>query len=244
MRAKFIKNGDPKKSLGIGLHGIIQDKVKEIKEIDSSDPMGWNCVRATEYDPGLGILSIDTLPGDDCSEYFEEMLQDLGIGKFFNLSHGDESYYEFDLKPEYRNVNEAQNFERGKNPKTALGLGGVVLENKLGTRIDELEYEMAMVAKAAGEEYAEWLRKTFVGKTITAEMQNHPRMNPKTKKTSPSKGSGEFTIKVQDMLPGDSIEDMMNKENFTGSVENQSVIVASTEGDIYSIKVRNKIYVE
>ena len=143
-----------------------------------------------------------------------------------------------------KSVNESQNFERGKNPKTALGLGGIVIEKELGTRIDELEYEMAMAAKATGEEYVEWLRKTFVGKTITAEMQHHSPMNPDTKKIQKSKGSGEFTIKVKDILPSDSIEEMMNKENFTAPVENQSVIVASTEGDIYSIKVKTKIYVD
>ena len=146
-----------------------------------------------------------------------------------------------------KTVNEDQHFERGKNPKTALGLGGIVLEKELGYRIEETEKEISLVAKAASEEYSEWLRKTFVGKTITAEMHHLPGVNTKTNQSVKSKGSGEFTFKVQDILPGDSITDMLKrgpKDSFTLPVENQTIIVADMENNVYQIKIRNKIYIE
>jgi len=143
-----------------------------------------------------------------------------------------------------KTVNEDQHFERGKNPKTALGLGGVTLEKELGAKMDELEYEIAMSIKAVDDEWKEWLRKTFTGKTITARMSHHPSINKKTNQTNPGKGTKDFTIKVQDVLPSDDIGKMMDSKLYTNPIENQSIIVADMENNIYSIKVSEKIYIE
>lgn len=162
--------------------------------------------------------------------------------KFHELSLTDLSPEE--IVDELIRIKESVNFERGKNPKSALGVGGIVLSNELEEKVDELKYEIAMQVKGVSDEWAEWLRETFVGKTITAQMKHHPSVNMETKKSSPSKGSGEFTIKVQDIVPGDSIEDIFNKETYVRPIEEQTVMVADTNNNIYSIKVKDKIYIE
>jgi hypothetical protein len=152
-----------------------------------------------------------------------------------------------DLSPEEivdQLIKEAYNFERGQNPKKSLDIGGITLENKLEERVEDLEYEIAMLTKGVSDEWTEWLRETFIGKTITAKMQHHPSMNMETKKSSPSKGSGEFTIKVKDIIPGTSIEEMLNKENYAAPVKDQKIMVVDPDNNIYSIKVSDKIFIE
>lgn len=143
-----------------------------------------------------------------------------------------------------RTVNEDQHFERGRNPKTSMGIGGINLLDELSSRIDELEYEIGMSVRSADEEWKEWLSKTLVGKTITAKMTHHPAVNTKSGESIKSKGSWEFTIKVQDALPGDDIAKIQDKSTYTAPAEDQNIIVADMDNNIYSIKITNKIHID
>ena len=191
----------------------------------------------------------ESLSPEEKRERVMQILSDRDIqvpsgsyAKFHDLSLTDLSPE--GILDELLKIKESVNFERGKNPKSALGVGGVVLVNELEEKVEELEYQIAMEVKGVSDEWAEWLRDTFVGKTITAQMHHHPAMNMETKKNSPSKGSGEFTIEVQDIVPGDSIEDMFDKEKYARPITEQTVMVVDTDNNIYSIKVKDKIYIE
>jgi len=79
-------------------------------------------------------------------------------------------------------VNEVSGFERHRNPKQALGLGGIDLYQELQDIIERQKYE-----------WKEYLDKLLLGKTVTV---NAIRMiNSDT--GSKEEGSGNFTFKVK-----------------------------------------------
>lgn len=240
---EFERGRDPKKTLGLGFHELIEKQVDKIVDLDHSKPGGWSCTYEANYDRDEGVLVISTYPGDSCSTYLKSILDELGIGQFFKSWYSYPDEYAFQLKAKYKkNVNEAQEFERGKDPKRALDIGGINLHNSYEDNLNDLRMQIDANKMYANEEWEEYIRKVLAGKTITAKMRHMPGFNVKTKQSSPSKGQKEFTIRVKDAKPGEDISDAIDR-NFQISPQ---IIVASEENDIYSITLtpENKIYVE
>lgn len=141
-----------------------------------------------------------------------------------------------------KTVNEAQNFERGKNPKAALGIGGINLYDLYEERMSDLEREISMSKINADTEWEEYLRENFVGKKITAHMTRMVTFNIKTKQKSLDSETkyGEFTIVVQDIRPGESFSDAIGR-----NVEiSPQAIVADMDNKIYTMRLNQKIYIE
>jgi hypothetical protein len=140
-----------------------------------------------------------------------------------------------------RFVNEVQNFERGQDPKKSMGIGGINLFDQYEDKIDDLEAALSMTKLSASEEWGEHLRKLLVGKTITANMNKLPSISnkgiPGTKYER-----GEFTITIQDVKPGESLEDALDR-NFQVTPQ---LILADEKNNIYSMKIieGEKIYFE
>ncbi len=134
-----------------------------------------------------------------------------------------------------KKVFEAQNFERGLNPKKALDLGGISLFPLYQKRQKKLENDRVKLLKDANEDWDNFLKKTFVGKTITAHLKTMPsfdkqgNMHGKTQR-------GEFTIKVQDVIAPSS-----SNEGFLTN----TIIFADMDNNIYALDDLNqKIYIE
>ena len=237
----FERGQDPKSSLGIGIKAKIQEAVPEIKKRDSN---GWSCMNDDAwYEPVKGELRMYTYPGDDCSEYFEGMLDDLGIGEFFNLSYADETEYEFTLKPEFQGMNEAQNFERGANPKKTMGIGGLDLAKDYKDRIEEYKMAVSGTTLSHTDEWKEFLKDTLIGKTITAEMKKLPVIG-KSGKTETKFVNGEFTIQIQDVIPTWGVgEDFSITTGGSpmGSID-PKLIVADMDNNMYEMSLSQKLY--
>jgi len=139
-----------------------------------------------------------------------------------------------------RTVNEDQNFERGKNPKAALGVGGINLYDLYQNKMKDLEGEISLAKINTDAEWEEYLRKNFVGKRITAVMTRMVTFNIKTKERSlDAQKHGEFTIEIQDIKPGENLSDAIGR-----NVEiSPQAIVADMEGKIYTMRLNQKIYI-
>jgi hypothetical protein len=139
-----------------------------------------------------------------------------------------------------KTVNEDNNFERGRNPKAAIGVGGINLSEIYQEKMEELERDIAITKSHANEEWSEFLTKTFVGKKITAHMTRMVTFNLKTKKRSlDDQKSGEFAIEVQDIKLSEDFSDFIGRHvNIT-----PNAIVADTEGKIYAMGLNQKIYI-
>jgi hypothetical protein len=133
-------------------------------------------------------------------------------------------------------INEVQKFKRGMNPKAAMGIGGVTLCDTINKRREDLKKKLEDINNDADEENQKWLRKMFVGKTITAHMQSLVSFNINTKERTGKQEQGKFTIEVQDV--------MMDK------LENHSIIFADMNNKIYSFSLnhidpdKNIIYID
>ena len=139
-------------------------------------------------------------------------------------------------------VNEEKvNFERGRNPKAGLGIGGIHLDKKFLDRLNDLEMELGGVKVNADEEWHEYLKDLLVGKRITAEMTKLHTMNMKTKKMQGESKTGEFSIEVQDIQLSDNLSDIISS---TISRSLPTIIVADMENNMYSMKMSQKIYFE
>ena len=231
---KFERGQDPKAAMDIGLTALIQNKIPEIKQRDEKS---WKCMNSNpRFNTQTGTLTIYTYPGDDCSDYFEGLLDNMGIGKFLELSYADETEYEFEIKNEYQPVNEV-NFERGQDPKAAMDIGGIDLVNDYSDKIEEIKSDVEDIKRQRSEEWKDFVRKTLVGKTITVDMAKLPSISPSGK----SRGKYErkvFTITVQDAMPsGDIGEDAVN-DRYSPT---PSFVVADTENNMYQLNIDQKI---
>jgi hypothetical protein len=140
-----------------------------------------------------------------------------------------------------KTVNEDQNFERGKNVKAAIGIGGVDVKDIYDEKKDDLLRQISMAKTNADEEWEEFLVKTFRGKKITALMTRMTTFNLTTKERSQEgQKTGEFTIEVQDIKPSGALSEALDR-NFEISPQ---VIVADMDNKIYSMKLNQKIYIE
>ncbi len=140
-----------------------------------------------------------------------------------------------------KTINEIQNFERGKNPKSAIGVGGINLSEIYQEKMDELERDIAITKSHANLEWSEFLTKTFVGKKITAHMTRMVTFNLKTKERSlDGQKSGELTIEVQDIKPSEDLSDYIGR-NVNISPQ---VIVADMDNKIYTMRLGQKIHID
>jgi hypothetical protein len=140
-----------------------------------------------------------------------------------------------------KTVNEDNNFERGRNPKAAIGIGGINLFEIYQEKMDDLNNEIAMTKFHANEEWSEFLTKTFVGKKITAHMTRMVTFNIKTKERSlDGQKSGEFTIEVQDIKPSEDFSDFIGRNVNIAP----QVIVADMDNKIYTMRLGQKIHIE
>ena len=88
-----------------------------------------------------------------------------------------------------KTINEVQNFERGKNPRSSLGIGGV----QFGVE----KYKMKEKLK---KDWADFVKKTLMGKTITGTFN-------KLKGDIIERNWGEYTVKVK-VISNLDIDDM------------------------------------
>lgn len=138
-----------------------------------------------------------------------------------------------------RTVNEDVNFERGQNPKESMGIGGLDLAEEFDERLDGLKMQIGGIKVTEDEEWYEYLKKTLVGKNITAELTLMPTMHVKTKKMSGKRETGKFSIKVKDIDITDNLSDIVDS-NFTRSYP--KIIVADSKNNIYEMKMNQKIH--
>jgi len=140
-------------------------------------------------------------------------------------------------------VNEIQNFEKGQNPKKAMGIGGLDLSQDYQRRIDDYMQAIDGITLSHTDEWKEFLKDTLVGKTITAELKKMPSMNAKTGKTSGSHERGEFTIKVKDVMPTWGMGDDFSVHNSGSplSTSPPTLIVADMDNNMYQMSMNQKI---
>ena len=138
-----------------------------------------------------------------------------------------------------RTVNEAQNFERGKDPKESMGIGGIDLAEEFETRLDELKMGISGLKVTEDEEWYNYLVKVLVGKRITAEMTLMPTMDVNTKAMKGKREFGKYTVEVADIKPTDNLSDIVDSP-FTRAYP--EIIVADTEKNIYTLKMDQKIH--
>jgi hypothetical protein len=138
-----------------------------------------------------------------------------------------------------KKVFEAQNFERGQNPKKTLDLGGIDLFKEVSKRLETLKERKEEIEIEENKNWEMFLEETLVGKKITAKMTSMPAW-----KVNKEGGIGEkvgtreikdFTITVQD-IQSESIESFRDMR--------ASIIVADTDNKIYQLHLNDKIYFE
>ena len=114
-------------------------------------------------------------------------------------------------------VNEALSFERHRNPKQALGLGGIDLYQELQDMIERQKLE-----------WNEYLNKLLLGKTITVNAIRMINSDIGTK----DEGSGNFTFNV--------------KKIFARKTDENSNTIGLSDGKYYYIVLieDNKIWIE
>ena len=134
-----------------------------------------------------------------------------------------------------RTVNEEQKFERGKNPKEALGVGGLDLYNDVVQRVEDLDYEIGQVKFGLDEKYQEDLEKMLVGRTITAYMEKLMTINPKTGKTVSKSGRGDYTVKIADVKPNDKLSEWHERYKMAGF--SPKIMIAGEDGNIYTLQI-------
>jgi hypothetical protein len=133
-----------------------------------------------------------------------------------------------------RLVEDKQHFERGRNIRSSLDIGGINLKPLYNDRADNLKGEVKDLIQNANADWNEFLRKTFIGKTVTATFRKHAKINVNGKMTGSTEVK-EFTFKVDDVLVSASEE----AESITTS------IVFSDGQEIYTLThMDTKIYVE
>jgi len=141
-----------------------------------------------------------------------------------------------------RTINEIQNFERGKNPKSAMGVGGINLYDVYDERIEELEMNIQGARVSADNDWIDYLEKTFRGKKITAVMMKMATFNSDKKNMSWKDAKrGEFTIVVQDIRSDQALSDGAGREGYTVVPR---IILADMDNNMYSMDLKQKIYID
>jgi len=131
-----------------------------------------------------------------------------------------------------KKVFEAQNFERGQNPKASMDLGGIVLEKEKRKRHEAMKEAMKDAEVIANQEWEMYLQETLVGKKITARMTSMPTMNIKTHEWTGKRETKDFTITVQDISTQELNDLLIN------------IVIADTENKMYAFSLDEKIYFE
>jgi len=162
------------------------------------------------------------------------MLNDLGIGEYFKLDYADSTSYEFKLKPEY--LNETQNFERGQDPKAAMGIGGVELMDIFTEKRQLMEDDIEEIKKSYTDLWQDYVREILPGKEITATMSRLPKVT-KDGGTQGKYETKSFTITVQDAMPSNKLGDEVSR----GFSITPALIVADLEGNMYQLNLDQKI---
>lgn len=115
-----------------------------------------------------------------------------------------------------KTVNEVQNFERGNNPRSAMGIGGV-----------QFGVEKFKMKQKLKNDWADFVRKTLIGKTISGTF-NKWSINPDTK--MPDAKWGEYTVKVKEVSNLD--------------LDDQVIIVSDSKNQYYVPVGEEKIIIE
>ena len=131
-----------------------------------------------------------------------------------------------------KKVFEVQNFERGKNPRATLDLGGIVLENEKRKKHQEMKDAQKDAEVIANQQWEMYLQEILVGKKITAKMTSLPTMNVKTHVMTGKRETKDFTITVQDISTQELTDLLIN------------IVLADTENNMYAISLDEKIYFE
>ncbi len=139
-----------------------------------------------------------------------------------------------------RTVNESQNFERGTNPKKAMGIGGLDLRKEYEERLDELKMSISGMEVQANEDWFNYIRKTLVGTQITAYMTQLMSINTKTGESSKKRHKGDISIEVQDVKPSPDFTEGLAKHMMTMP----KLIVADMENNMYELVLNQKIHFE
>jgi hypothetical protein len=136
-----------------------------------------------------------------------------------------------------KKVFEVQNFERGRSPKASMDIGGIQISTLYTKRENEYLESIKEKKEEAKREWTQFLRKTFVGKTITAKLKSLPSFDKdmgitKNRETK----RGEFTIRVQDVMDSGDFGEKFGAVN---------IIFADMENNIYSLEgIDQKIYIK
>jgi hypothetical protein len=136
-----------------------------------------------------------------------------------------------------RSVNERQEFQRGREPKTSLDIGGINLSEEYDERLLELKMNLANQKKLADEEWREYLETVFVGKTITAHMTQIRSFPPSGKPSDAKMERGDLTISVSSVHFGQNFAEVVDNEYDTIP----RIMVADTENKVYSVPLNQKI---
>ena len=139
-----------------------------------------------------------------------------------------------------KTVNEEQNFERGQNPKKAMGIGGLDLKDKFEEMVEDLETDISMTKLTANEGWEEFLKKSLIGKKITSEMTKMPVISikgGKPGKMSEKRITDEFTVVIQDVKSSNELQYALDKFS-----QYPSLIIADIENNLYELALKNKIY--
>jgi len=131
-----------------------------------------------------------------------------------------------------KKVFEVQNFERGKNPRATLDLGGIVLEKEKRKKHQEMKDAQKDAEVIANQQWEMYLQEILVGKKITAKMTSLPTMNVKTHVMTGKRETKDFTITVQDISTQELTDLLIN------------IVLADTENNMYAISLDEKIYFE
>jgi hypothetical protein len=143
---EFQRGEDPKSSMNIGERGQIEKAFKDI--IKQEDLTGIAYIGPKE-DPKLLVRG----PGSGLRSGINRIFKRLGFDKYLDLdpfiSRSEDTYLYYPIKPEYedlfkgmnlhwRSLDEGLEFERGANPKEAMGIGikdwGSYVIHKLGEK--------------------------------------------------------------------------------------------------------------
>jgi hypothetical protein len=120
-------------------------------------------------------------------------------------------------------------FQKNNNPKASLGIGGINFYDHIKNETEDLEDEINMLKSSCLMNLGEYLRENLIGKTITAEVNELPKIDHLYAKTY-KRIVGKHTFKVQDI-------------NFN-ALNDTHVVIADVDNNMYTMKLNQKIYIE
>lgn len=126
-----------------------------------------------------------------------------------------------------------EKFEEETDPIADLGIGGITLSKHFERRHKLIERDIKKIKDNANKKWEAYLKKLFIGKTITAEMVELSQFDNNTGKMTHSGGRGKFTIKVVDIVAKTLEHEYDN-----------SIILSSDDQNIYSLSFDKKIYIQ